>query len=184
MTNFINNNLILFDEVMAISIDLISGRLKVISDLVSSRRLRRIPVITKSGEIIGRIREVRMNSFVVEGIIIERPFSFSYTFIDKAFVKVFKQQEVVLNINPVTFLRGLYVYDKSGRKLGKVRKVLRDNINNDFKSLVVKDKFYSKSILIEKDKIDIMKKNIILNIDYLEHTNSIKKQQEREKRKK
>ncbi len=166
-------------------IEIISTKIKALGDLINSNKLRKIPVITKSGEIIGRVKAVRMNKFSVEGIQVSRPWSFfSSTFIDKSLIKVFNQNEAVLNINPVTALKGLAVYDTSGRRLGTVRKIIREGNSNNFKSLVVKNRFYSRAILIEKDKIDIMKKNIILNIDYLEYTDSIKRQKEREKKRK
>lgn len=164
-----------------ISIELISSKLKSIGELVSSRRLGKIVVISKSGEIIGKVREIRTKEFNVEGIIVAKPFSRYYEFIDKQSIKVFNQNEVLLKINPVTSLKGLSVYDTSGRRLGKVKKVMRSDNNNDFTSLVVKDKFYSKALLIEKDKIDIMKKNIILNIDYDEHFENSKKNKKNNK---
>lgn len=168
---------------MRIAIELISNKLKTIGDLVSSKRLDKIVVISKSGEIIGRVKEVRLKKFSFEGIVVKSSF-FGSVFIDRSFIKEFNQNEVLLTINPVTILGGLSVYDKSGRKLGKVRKVLREGNKNKLKSLVVRDKFYSRSILIPKDKIDIMKKNIVLNIDYLEYSNNIKKKFQKEKKRK
>ena len=136
--------------------ELISARLKSVGDLVSSRRLGRIVVISRSGEIIGKVREIRTKGFNVEGIIISKPYSAAKEFIDRSFIKVLNQNEALLNINPVTSLKGLSVYDISGRKLGKVVKVLRKDNSNSFSSIVVKNRFYSRPILIGKDKIDIM----------------------------
>jgi sporulation protein YlmC with PRC-barrel domain len=162
--------------------DLISNKYKSIGELISSRRLKNIVVISKSGEIIGKVREVRMKDFKVEGIILVKHLNLSPEFIDRSFIKVFTQNEVLLNINPVTTLKGLSVYDSSGRELGKVRKILRADNKNNFTSLVVKHRFYSRPILIPKDKIDVMKKNIVLNIDYLEYSNHLKEEKKRKKK--
>ena len=163
--------------------EIISIRYKSLGELINSKRLKHIVVISKSGEILGRIKEVRMKGFGVEGIIFYRPWSFGSTFIDKSFIKVFNQNEALLNINPVTSLKGLSVYDTAGRDIGKVRKVMRPDKRNDFTSLVVKNRFYSRSVLIPKDKIDIMKKNIVLNIDYLEYSDQLKKKKKADKEK-
>ena len=147
-------------------VEILSKRLKSVADLINSKKLDKIVVISRNGEIIGNVREIRVKSFDVEGIVISKHFSLNHEFIDKQFIKVFNENEVLLNINPVTSLKGRSVYDSSGRNLGKVRKVLRDNNKNDFRSIVVKGKFFSKPILVEKSSIDIMKKNIILNVEY------------------
>lgn len=173
------SNILLSYWVIIIISDVISNRYKAIGELISSKRLKRIDVITKSGEILGKVKEVRINGFNVEGILVYKPFSFNSEFIDKNFIKVFNKNEVLLNTNPVTALKGLLVYDNSGRKLGKVKKVLRKDNKNDFKSLIVKDKFYSRPILVEKDKISIMKKNIVLNIDYVEYSDNLKKNEKK-----
>jgi sporulation protein YlmC with PRC-barrel domain len=127
-------------------------------------------VITRSGEIIGRVSEVRLDGFCVEGVVVERPLFSGSVFIDKSFIKVFNQNEVLLKINPVTELVGVKVYDGSGRKLGRVSKVLRDDNKNNFKSLVVKDGFFRRPLLVDRSHIEIMKKNIILNVESLERS--------------
>jgi sporulation protein YlmC with PRC-barrel domain len=161
--------------VVFIAIEIISNRLKTVADLTNSKNLHSVVVISKSGEIVGRVRNLRTRGFNVEGIVISRPFSMFKQFIDKSFIKTFNQDQILLKINPVLSLRGLKVYDKSGRRLGKVRKVLRQDNGNNFTSFVVKDKFYSKSILIGKDNIGIMKKNIILNMDYDKESRTLRK---------
>lgn len=137
---------------------------------MSSKRLNKIPVITRSGEIIGHVSEVRLNGFSVEGIVVERLFKMHSVFIDKSLIKVFNQNEILLKINPVTELIGIKVYDGSGRKLGKIQKVIRNNNKNDFTSLVVKDGFFKRPLLVDRSQIEIMKKNIILNVESLERS--------------
>jgi sporulation protein YlmC with PRC-barrel domain len=161
--------------VVFITIEIISNRLRTVADLISSKNLHSVVVISKSGEIIGRVRNLRIRGFNVEGIVISRLFSTHKEFIDKAFIKTFNQDQILLKINPVPSLKGLKVYDRSGRKLGKVRKVLRQDNRNDFTSLVVKDRFYSRSILVGKSNIGIMKKNIILNMDYDKNSKNLKR---------
>ena len=158
-----------------ILLSILSKKYKSIGDLISSRKLGNIVVISKNGEIVGKVGAVRMKGFSVEGIVIFKFFGLGSIFIDRSFIKVFNQNEVLLNINPVTSLKGRQVYDVSGRKLGKVRKILRKDNDNNFTSIVVKDRFYKKPILIGKDKIDIMKKNIVLNIDYMDYIGTNKK---------
>ena len=157
-----------------ITIELISKRLNTIADLVNSRKLHNIIVISKNGDIVGRVKSLRIKGFDVEGIVISKPLSMSKEFIDRSFIKSFSQSQILLSINPVTSLKGLTVYDISGRKLGKVKKVLRKDHTNSFTSLVVKGRIFSRPILIEKEKIDIMKKNIILNVDFTDHSDNVK----------
>jgi sporulation protein YlmC with PRC-barrel domain len=166
--------------VVPITIEIISNRLKTVADLINSRSLQNIVVISRSGEIVGRVKSLRMKGFNVEGIVIAKPFSISKEFIDRAFIKTFDQNQILLKINPVTSLKGLKVYDMSGRKLGKVIKVLRQSNTNNFTGLVIKNRFFSRPILVEKEKIDIMKKNVILNIDYDEYSNEIKRKELKE----
>jgi sporulation protein YlmC with PRC-barrel domain len=156
-------------------IEIISNRLKTVADLTNSKNLHSVVVISRSGEIVGKVRNLRIKGFNVEGIVIARPFSMYKQFIDKVFIQTFNQDQILLKINPVLSFKGLKVYDKSGRKLGKVRKVLRSDNTNNFTSLVVRDRFYSRSILVGKENIAIMKKNIILNMDYDKESKSLRK---------
>jgi sporulation protein YlmC with PRC-barrel domain len=76
------------------------------------------------------------------------------------------EESIVLSIDPVTELVGKKVFDADGRNLGKVVKLNRRSAENDFESLIVKKRIYSKGIVIPKKEIDTAKKNIILNKVY------------------
>ena len=121
-------------------------------------------VISKSGEKIGKIHNVRFEGHTVSGFVISK--IFSKFFVGFEYIGEVSDESIVLSIDPVTELVGKHVFDADGRNLGKVSRLNRDDSKNDFESLIVKKRIYSKGILIPKKEIDVMKKNIILKTVY------------------
>jgi sporulation protein YlmC with PRC-barrel domain len=120
-------------------------------------------VASKSGKIVGTVRDVLFTDKGVKGIIVYKLFSRFY--VDRSYFNTVGNK-AMLSINPIILLKGKKVFDADGKRLGKVSKVKRKSKTNDFESVVVKKRFFSKGIEIPKSEIDVMKDNIILNKIY------------------
>ena len=115
--------------------------------------------VTKSGAIMGKIKDVIVTDKGIQGYVIGK------TFIDKEYVKEI-EDAIMLTIDPITSFIGKWVFDADGRKLGKVKQILRKGNRNNFEAITIKKKMYSKEQTIPKTEIAVMKKNIILNKSY------------------
>jgi sporulation protein YlmC with PRC-barrel domain len=69
---------------------------------------------------------------------------------------------ILLDIDPVYLLPGKSVFDSDGKKLGEVSKIDQLGYYNDFDAFYVKKKFYLPGLRIEKSKVQVLNKNIIL----------------------
>lgn len=115
-------------------------------------------VVTKSGQYIGRVDDVLMSRYTVQGILVRN------LFIDKEFISS-DSDNIMLSIDPVTFLIGKRVYDADAKKLGTVTGLVRAGAN-DFSAILVKKHLYSRARKITKDQISTTKTNIMLNKKY------------------
>ncbi|MBR9691879.1 hypothetical protein GOV06_03765 [Candidatus Woesearchaeota archaeon] len=120
-------------------------------------------IVSKSGEVMGEVKDVLFTAKGVKGIIGGKLLSKFY--IDSAYFNSV-DGKIMLSIDPVMLLVGKDVFDADGRLLGKVIDVVRKSKLNNFKSIIVKRKFYSKGVEIPKSEIKTSKKNIILNKVY------------------
>ena len=142
----------------------ISSKNKDISKLDSFRSWVGKRVISKSGDIIGKVQDFRFLKNTIAGIIVMK--NLSRIFIDTEFINGVSEEAVVLSIDPVTMLVGKKVFDVDGKEMGKVVRLIRKGNENTFEVLVVKRKIYSKGIKIHKKDVDISKKSIILKKSY------------------
>ena len=122
-------------------------------------------LLSKSGEQAGRLigfsfRGTKIISFQVY-------YKFRIVELDAKYLRNWEtmnqKSRIILDIDPIYLLKGRCVYDDSGKKMGKVVKVDQVGYFNEFDSLFVKKKFFLPSIEISKDKISVLKKNILLN---------------------
>lgn len=123
-------------------------------------------IIAKNGEFVGKVSDVAIKDYDVKGIFCRTPHGRVY--IDKANFEVFSTNAIVLKIDPVTLLKGKLVFDSTGRKVGTVKKINRDDTTNKFKSIEVKGKIYKRKAIIKASQIATMQKNIILKSKYEE----------------
>jgi len=121
-------------------------------------------VISKSGDIIGKVQDFRFKKNMVAGIIVMK--RFSRIFIGNEFINGVSEDAIVLSIDPVTMLVGKKVFDVDGKEIGSVARLIRKGNANTFEGVVVKKRFYSKGIKIPKKDVDISKKSIILKKSY------------------
>ncbi len=120
-------------------------------------------VASRSGENAGRVIDILLSTEDVAGLVVlwkSRTF-----FLDMEFVENTSGRLIMLNIDPVYLHLGKNVFDKSGRRLGKVVHLMRNGSENEFQAVEIKKSFFAKPIAVRADQIEISRKNIILKID-------------------
>jgi len=142
----------------------VSKKVKNPKSLESFRAYIGRKVISKSGEKIGKVHNIRFSGTIVSGFVVSK--LISKFFVGIEYLGDVSEESIVLSIDPVTELIGKHVFDADGRNLGKVARLNRKGTENNFDEIVVKKRIYSKGITIPKKDIDVMKKNIILNTVY------------------
>ena len=141
----------------------VSTKKKDTSSMESVRSYLGKKVISKSGNVVGKVFDVLFLGNTITGIIVVK--KISKLFLGKEFLNV-SEDAVMLSIDPVTALEGKRVFDADGKKMGKVKEVIRKGNTNTLSAIMIKKNFYSSAIKIPKDDIDISKKNIILKKVY------------------
>lgn len=118
-------------------------------------------VISKSGDYAGKVFDIAVDRGRVAAFLVRRGISMAW--IGSEFVADSSRKSVMLSIDPATMLRGKVVFDSDGRRVGKVKMVVRKGLTNSIESIAVKRKFYSRAVRFKKSDIEVMKKNVILN---------------------
>lgn len=144
---------------------IISGKLKALNHELLLKRYLQKNVYSKDGEYIGRVQDVVFSGFDIDGIITSKYRFFNKLYIDKDYIEKFSADGIVLKINPISQIIGKIVFDMDGRNLGKVKKVNRKSNANAFDSISVKNGIFSKEKIIYANQIEVIKKNIILNVE-------------------
>ncbi len=116
-------------------------------------------VFSQSGEKIGKVKDVVFDRGVHRGFLLNNKL-----FIDKEYFTKNFEDAMMLEIEPVTSILGKAVYDVDGKRIGKVKDIERKNNSNDYVALLVKKNIFSKPIVIEKKKVDVTAKNVILKV--------------------
>lgn len=128
-------------------------------NMKSVRSLLGKKVISKSGEYLGKVRDILSEDDKITGILAKR--GFTRYFVDTEYINS-DTDKVMLNIDPVMRLRKMHVFDSDGQKLGRVIDIERKDNSNDFSHIVIRKRIWSKPQKIEKAKIEVARKNIIL----------------------
>ena len=121
-------------------------------------------VLSKDGEVLGKVKDIVIKQYQIIGIVISSVLK-SSIFVDRIYFDSFREEAVILKINPVTSLIGLKVLDKNGRKLGKISKIVRQNTKNEFTTFYVKKNLF-KDIAFNAADIDKISENVILNKEF------------------
>ena len=137
-------------------IQIVSSRTKKLEGTNSFSSYIGKQVYSKSGEMIGVVKDIIMKNDIMLGVIVHK------VFIGKEFFKSYTADAIMLKIDPVTNLIGKHVYDSAGDRVGKVVELKRKGTGNSFNELRVKRNIYTRSIFINKKDIQIAKKNVIL----------------------
>ena len=96
---------------------IISSKIKSLESTKSLASLMGKRVLSKSGEIAGKITDVITTNEKIIGIIISGN---QRQFIGKEFFKYDTEDSILLTIDPVTLMIGKQVFDNEGKKLGIV----------------------------------------------------------------
>ncbi len=133
-----------------------------LSNLHSIRPWIGLKVLSKSGEKLGKIHDLLYEDFSISAILVQ--YGMVKIVISRKFVAERSEKSVVLSVDPVTLLRGKKVFDSEGKYIGKVIDIERQGDGNNLISIKARKKFYKAPIEIPHKELDVIKKNIILNV--------------------
>lgn len=130
---------------------------------VNLRKLIGKKVISKGGQIIGKISKIMVNqkNSQLEGVFIKRQFLSKPIYIGRSYFSNLSYEAVILNIELTILLKGKKVVDSNGKIIGKVVEVLRKDSTNDLKGVVVKSLF-SRRFIVPRSGIKSIGNSIIL----------------------
>lgn len=140
-------------------IDIISPKIRAIEGLKPASYYLGKKVYSKSGILLGRIRDIHLTGGVLAAIYVVGK---RKTMIDSEFIHSDTGESVMLTIDPCTYLIGKQVFDAEGRRLGKVIDIDRTTNANTFQFLLIKRWIFSKPQPIPKSDIEVQRTNIIL----------------------
>ncbi|MFT4249772.1 MAG: PRC-barrel domain-containing protein [Candidatus Woesearchaeota archaeon] len=97
-------------------------------------------VLTKSGLVLGRVCEVRLDDShrSLEGVLVRRRPWQSKVYVSHEFVSRLTDKAVILRVDPVIVFRGRSVVSKDGKRFGRVVDVVREQETNDLVSFIVR----------------------------------------------
>jgi len=118
-------------------------------------------VMAANGQVVGKVTDIAYDMNRVLGIHVSS--LGSKLLIGKEYIGKMHTDSIILKVNPVTTLTGKIVFDKDGKKIGKVSKFNRLNTANDFTDILVRSYPLAKPKKILKQEIEVIGKTIILN---------------------
>ena len=156
----------------------ISG--KDLSKVITSEDILGKEVIDLDGEVIGVVEKVLINpkNFELVGISIDKGFLRKGLSIGKNYIDRLTDYAVFLKIRVSYELKGKTVFDKDGKKIGKVVSIEIHGNKNRLKSVRVKSTILNflsnRDLIVQSDQIDNVGENIILNVgkDSLKHNDN------------
>lgn len=135
-------------------------------ETISNSKLLHRRVFSKSGAVVGRVSQVRIDpeKLKVEGILIKgsykKPIYMGRSYIDKV-----SSEAITLSIDPSILLLGKRVITYEGQILGKVREVSRQQETNEINEIIV-GSLLKRPIVLPAASIEVMGKSIILHKRY------------------
>ena len=144
-------------------IKIISRKLKGLDGMRKTDFYIKKPVLSKSGEYVGRVYDIVLKNGSVEGILVSGK---KNIFVGKEFFSIDPKQHIILSIEPITNMIGKRVFDSTGKLIGKVKDVSRKSNANTYYEIKVKSSFFKRSLNISKKEIGVAKRNIILKHPY------------------
>lgn len=136
----------------------------VVDDLLATDTLIDAKVVSKEGRDAGRVASCYFDGRCLSGLRIV--FDGTSYYVSDSFIDELDGEAVMLNIQPFYVLRGLKVYDESGRYLGEVEDVTRAEGSNRVEELVVRKHWFSTPKSVAAEHIETANENIILNEAY------------------
>lgn len=124
-------------------------------------------VISKNGEIVGKIKGIRVSSgkMSVEGFVVSCGGLRRDLYIGRSYVERFSDESFILNIDLSILLNGKVVVTSDGKKVGQVYRVVRKENTNEIDRLIVRS-FLIMRFSIVPDNIKYIGDSIILKPNY------------------
>ena len=116
-----------------------------------------------SGTYVGKVKDILLNNGRAVAMLIKK--GFTKCIISTEFISAESTKTLMLTIEPIVLHLGKVVYDKEGRKLGKVVDIIKRG-ENSIKEIVVRRSIFTKSLVIQGNEIAVSKANIILKQAY------------------
>lgn len=120
-------------------------------------------VYGSSGTYAGKVQDILLNNNRAVAMLIKR--GFTKCIISTEFISAESTKTLMLTIDPVILHIGKVVYDKEGRKLGKVVDIIKKG-ENSIKEIIVRQNIFRKQLVIPGSEIAVSKANIILKRAY------------------
>jgi sporulation protein YlmC with PRC-barrel domain len=133
---------------------------------INVRHILGAKVLSKTGQVVGRVKQLRMNqkTFKIEGIIVHISL-FHRVYIGVSYIKSISNEAVILSVDLSIMIKGKRVVDNEGKIVGKVKMIVRRGERNDISTLVV-HKFMRKDLEIPTSAIKTVSKSVILTERY------------------
>lgn len=153
-------------------IRIISKKLKNLDGAKKASSYFNKPVVSKSGEHVGKVKDVVLKHDIFEGLIV---YGNKKLYVGKEFISSDSKDHIILNVEPITNMIKKDVYDSRGKKIGYVKDVVRKSNSNTYSDILVKKSFFRRAFSIPKGEIGIARKSIILKNPYEPDKNKNKK---------
>ncbi len=114
-----------------------------LSETLNLNKLVGRKVISKKGNVVGRVKEIRLllQKKIIEGIVVSCPDLAKSLYIGISYIDRITPDSVLLTMDPVVLLKGLVVITESGRKIGRIKQVIRRENTNEIRQLIVSSLF-------------------------------------------
>lgn len=138
-----------------------------LADTFNLNRILGHKVISKKGQVVGRVREVRIRpdkkSF--EGIVTSCPRLGKSIYIGFSYIETITANSILLTMDPTVLLKGFLVIDSQGQKVGKISQVNRADNTNEVESFIVSS-FLRKPFQVTLSQTSKIGDSIILKPSY------------------
>ena len=123
-------------------------------------------VISKDGRRLGSIQSVHIHptNLTVEGIRVKRGILQTDDYIGREYIQSLTQSGAVLKILPVKEMMGLDVFDVNGKKVGKIKSIVRSKKTNVIVSFTVERGFRKGDADFSGKDIKEVGKGVILKV--------------------
>lgn len=139
---------------------------KVISKAITSEDVLGKDVIDSEGGFIGVAEKIFINPETLDlvGISIDKGVMTKAITIGKSYIQKITNHAIFLKIRVVYEIKGMFVFDKHGKKIGKVTSIDLHGSKNKIKRIYVKPNLFQDKISIPINYIKSTEENVLLNV--------------------
>jgi sporulation protein YlmC with PRC-barrel domain len=111
----------------------ITSKEKALENTLDVKKLLGLRVITRSGFVLGKVKQIRINEpkVKIEGIVVSRGFFKKPVYLGLSYIRKVSSESFILKIDPVILFRGRKIIDSRGKKFGKIKRVVRKENSNE-----------------------------------------------------